>query len=545
GFFIINNVLIESNGHSVSYGRFDQNLYPYYQQDMATGNVSQDFIQELIESAIIKFCGYMKLRSWKTTQDNSGRGLGGLTLTLGGVDSAGQDATNILSYMCLDALAHTQMGQSWVMVRLHEDTPKDFLNKAVSVIKIGTGEPKMINDQLIIRSMQDRGRSLEEARNYSIAGLVEAGISGCEYSWHDAAYFSIARVLELSLNNGRPLTGEYEKAVGPATGSLADFQTFEQLQHAFEEQMAHWVERMVEDVNVVDRAHQALKPLPYLSLLIDDCIDNGVDVSAGGARYNFSGVQAVGVATVADSLATIKQLVFDEKKISGQKLLDALQDNWEGHDYLYALVNGRKVHHYGNDDAYADELARYAVDIWCQEVTGRPNAHGGVFQPGVFSVSSNVSFGKAQGATPDGRKAGEPLADGISPVHTALGSHDTKGITAVINSAASLNQEAASNGMLFNLKIQPGALQGDQANINLISLIKSYFRRGGMHLQVSVTSREILEDADRHPQKYRGLLVYVAGYSTLWCELGDSLKQDILNRTELSFDGNSDLTPPS
>lgn len=544
GFFVNNNVLIESNGHSVSYGRFDQNMYSYYKSDMATGATSQAFIQELIECALIKCCGYMKLRSWQTTQENSGRGLGGLTLTLGGVDSTGDDATNVLSHMCLDALAHTQMGQNWVMVRLHENTPEDFMDKVVRVIKIGTGEPKVINDQVIIPGMQLRGRSLTEARGYSVVGLVEAGVPGCEYSWHDAAYFSIARVLELALNNGHLLSGADGEAVGPATGSLAEFQTFDQLQRAYEAQMAHWVERMVRGVNTIDRVHQTLKPLPYLSLLVDDCIESGVDVSAGGARYNFTGVQAVGVANVADSLATIKQLVFDDKKISGHELLDALKANWEGHDYLYALVNGRKVRHYGNDDAYADDLARYAVDIWCREVAGRPNAHGGVFQPGVFSVSSNVSFGKGQGATPDGRKAGEPLADGISPVHTPLGSHDVKGITAVINSAANLDQAAASNGMLFNLKIQPGALQGEQADANLASLIKAYFRRGGMHLQVSVTSREMLEDADRYPKKYRGLLVYVAGYSTLWSELGDSLKRDILSRTELSFDDNSDLTPP-
>ncbi len=544
GFFVTNNVLIESNGHSVSYGRFDQNMYPYFERDMASGDVSREFVQELIESAMVKCCGYMKLRSWETTQENSGRGLGGLTLTLGGVDSTGRDATNALSYMCLDAIAHTQLSQPWVVVRVHEETPAEFLERVARVIKIGSGEPKVVNDRVIIASMEARGCSREEARGYSMVGLVEPDLAGCEYSWHDAAYFSVARVLELALNNGRPFQSDGAKAAGPATGSLADFQSFDQLQCAYEAQLAYWVEQMTRGVNVMDLAHQRLKPLPYLSLLVGDCIERGVDVSSGGARHNFTGVQAVGLATVADSLAAIKQLVFDEKKVSGAEFLQALSADWQGHDYLHALVNGRKVHHYGNDDAYADTLARYVADVWCREVAGRPNARAGVFQPGIFSVSSNVSFGKLEGATPDGRRAGEPLADGISPVHTPLGSHDHKGITAVIKSASALNQEAVGNGVLLNLKLRPSALQSEHADRNLVSLIRTYFRRGGMHLQLSVMSREILEAAERHPEKYRGLLVYVAGYSTLWCELGETLKQDIISRTELSFDDNSDLTPP-
>ena len=543
GFFITNNVLVESNGHSVSFGRFDQVMNPYLQRDLTDGIADKAFFQELIESVMIKCCGIMKLRDWQTTESNSGRGIGGLTLTLGGVDSEGRDVTNELSYMCLDALAHTQMGQPWVMVRLHENTPAAFMEHLVRAIKIGTGEPKVVNDQVIISSMLNKGRTLAEARNYSIVGLVEPEVAGCEYSWHDAAYFSIAQVLELALNNGRPLGKPGVGQIGPATGSLADFRSFEDLQHAFEQQIDYWVDQLVKSVNVMDLAHQALKPLPYLSLLIDDCIENGVDASAGGARHNFSGVQAVGVATVADGLAAVRQLVFDERKVTGRELLDALEANWENHAYLYALTNSSKVHHYGNDDDYADELAQYAVDVWCRAVQDRPNAHGGVFQPGIFSVSANVFFGQGQWASADGRMAGEPLSDGISPVHTQFAPHDIKGITAEINSASRLNQEAASNGVLFNLRIRPDSLQGEHTDANLASLIKSYFKQGGMHLQLSVASREMLVDADKHPENYQGLLVYVAGYCTLWNELGDDLKQDIISRSELSFDDNTDLTP--
>jgi len=544
GFFITTCALIESNGHSVAFGRFDQVMYPFFVRDLESGTATSDFVQELIESTMVKVCGYMKLRDWQTTQDNSGRGIGGLTLTIGGVDRAGRDATNALSYMVLDALAHTQIGQPWVMVRLHEGSPENFLHHAARVIRIGTGEPKFINDGVVIPGMLARGRDLPEARDYSVVGLAESDVGGQEYSWHDAAYFSLPKVLELALNDGRPLGSDSSGREGPATGSLADFASFEQLRTAFERQLSHWVERMVSSVNVIDLAHQALKPLPYLSLLIEDCTARGVDVSAGGARYNFTGVQAVGLGTVCDALAAIRYLVFDQRRITGRQFLDALAADWEGHDYLYALVNGRKVPHYGNDDDYADELASYVADLWCGQVTGRRNARGGVFQPGMFSVSSNVPFGRRQAASADGRKAGEPLSDGISPVHNALGGHDFKGITATINSAAKLDQEALSNGVPFNIRIKPSSLQGADAEANLVSLIRAYFRRGGSHLQISVSSREILLAADRNPEQYPGLLVYVAGYSTLWRELGDSLKRDIIARTELAFDENTDLTPP-
>lgn len=543
GALATSNILIESNGHSVAFGRFDQIMYPYYRQDIDDQRITREFAQELIESTMIKFCGYMKLRDWDTTQHNSGRGLGGLTLTVGGVDEHGQDATNELTYMVLEAIPHIQLGQPWVMLRVHERTPNRLLKLACKIIKIGTGEPKLINDDVVIPGMLARGRSLKEARGYSIGGIVEPDVAGQEYSWHDAAYFNLSRVLELALNNGRPLDRN-DGPSGPGTGFLADFESFEQLQQAFAEQLAYWVNCMVSSVNVIGMAHQELKPLPYLSALVGGCTERGVDVSRGGARYNFTGVQAVGLANVADALAAIKHLVFERQMVSGKQLLEALEANWENDDYLYALVNGSKVPHYGNDDDYADRIAQYVADLWCDQVAGRPNMRGGVFQPGLFSVSSNVPFGSLQAASPDGRKAGDPLSDGISPVHTLLGSHDYKGITATINSAAKLDQEAASNGVPFSIRIKPSSLQGAGAEANLISLIKSYFRAGGMHLQISVMSQETLIDAHRNPEKYRGLLVYVAGYSTLWSELGDNLKEEIINRTEVSFDENTDLTPP-
>jgi formate C-acetyltransferase len=528
-------IVIESNGHSISLGRLDQLLYPYYCKDIADGTASKEFIQEVIECHAPLNGSFMKLRDWLTTQGNSGRGLATATVTLGGVDEQGNDATNELSSMFLDMIAHTRLGNPWVAVRMHEHTPDWFARKVAKAMRMGTGEPKMFSDQMIIPAMQARGITLEDARNYVIVGCVELSVPGREYGWHDSAYFSIARVLELALNDGYALGKEELGRLGPATGMLADFTSFDDVLKAYEEQMAYWVEIHAQSTDIMDVTHRELKPLPYLSLLIQGCTEQGRDVNTGAAPYNFTGPQAAGVATVADSLAVIKQLVFEEKKISPRELQDALTANWEGFDALYHLVNSDKVHQYGNDDDYADELARYCTDVYCSAVEGRPNPRGGVYQPGVYTVSANVPFGMVQAATPDGRKANEPLSDCLGPVHTCVASHDRKGPTAVINSAAKLNQMRMSNGTLLNLRFSPGSVSGDSGVDNLVSLARAYFKKG-MHMQLNVIGRELLQDAYEHPDKYRGLMVRVAGYSAQWSELSDELRRDIMNRTEMSFD---------
>lgn len=533
--FVWSIINIESNGHSISLGRLDQILYPYFLKDLTEGNASQEFMQEVIECHAPLNASFMKLRDWLTTQGNSGRGLGTATVTLGGVDAQGNDASNELSGMFLDMIAHTRMGNPWTAARIHSNTPAWFANKVAKAMRMGTGEPKMFSDQVIIPSMVDRGISLEDARNYVIVGCVEPSVPGREYGWHDSSYFSIARVLELALNDGYALGLEDQDRLGPATGQLADFQSFEEVKQAYRQQMDYWVEMQARSTDIMDEVHRELKPLPYLSLLIDGCIEQGKDINTGAAPYNFTGPQAAGVATVADSLAVIKQLVFEENKVSARELQDALKADWEGYDALYHLVNSDKVHQYGNDDDYADELATYCTDVYCDAVEGRPNPRGGVYQPGVYTVSANVPFGMVQAATPDGRKAHEPLSDCLGPVHTVVSSHDRKGPTAVINSAAKLNQQRMSNGTLLNLRFSPGAVSGDSGVDNLVSLSKAYFKKG-MHMQFNVIGRDLLVDAYAHPEKYRGLMVRVAGYSAMWADLSDELRRDIMNRTEMSFD---------
>ena len=533
--FVWSLIIIESNGHSVSIGRLDQTLYPWFRADLDSGAESREFMQELLECYAVLSACFMKLRDWMTTQANSGRALGGMTLTLGGIDANGQDASNELSSMFLDMVAHTRLGYPWTAVRLHENTPDAFAEKTVKAMRMGTGEPKIFSDTVIIPAMKRRGITEEDARNYAVVGCVEMSVPGREYGWHDSAYFSIARVLELALNDGYALGREELGRLGPASGRLEDFDNFEELQSAYREQMNYWVELHARGTDIMDDVHRELKPLPYLSLLIEGCTESGRDVNTGAAPYNFTGPQGTGVGTVADGLAVIKQLVFEEKRVSAGELMDALRADWEGHEALYHLVNSDHVHQYGNDDDYADELARYATDVYCDAVEGRPNTRGGIYQPGVYTVSANVPFGQVQAASPDGRKAMEPLSDCLGPVHNAIASHDRKGPTAVIRSAAKLDQERMSNGTLLNLRFCPNSLAGRSGVANLVALEKAYFRKG-QHMQLNVLSRDLLEDAYAHPEKYRGLMVRVAGYSAFWCELDDALRRDIMSRTEMSFD---------
>ncbi len=539
-------ITIEGNGHSIHWGRFDQHLYPFFCKDMAEGTLTKQFAQELIEGAWIKISELTKIRDSGSTKAFGGVELGGPSLTVGGQTPEGEDATNELSFMCVDALVHVRLNAPWMTTRWHSNSPHEWWVKVTKAAKMGLGMPSFFNDEIIIPSMVNRGRSIEDSRDYGALGCVEPNSEGREYGWHDAAFFNMNKVLELAINNGRCIecsdqcprysvcAGKGER-LGLETGSLADFETFDDVKQAYEQQMKYWVDRLVIAENSMDIAHQTRKPLPYLSLLVEDCIDKGIDVTAGGARYNFIGPQGVGVANVADGLSAIKQLIFDEKKYTGAQLLEALEKNWEGYEPLYALINSSKVAHYGNDDPEADELARYGAKVYCKFLERRPTAHGGEFQAGLYPVSANVPLGAITWATPDGRKAGEPVADGVSPVHNGRGSHDVSGPTAVVKSVSALDHGIASNGTLLNMKFSPSTMAGEVGDENFIGMMKVYFQRKGMHNQINVISRSTLEDAMKNPDKYKGLIVRVAGYSAFFTELDPSVQMDILNRTELEF----------
>ena len=544
--FITTIITIEGNGHSIAYGRFDQYMYPYYQKDLANGTVTKEFVQELIESAWLKVSELTKIRDAGSTKAFGGVELGGPSLTLGGVTPEGDCAVNELSYMGIDACAHVRMPAPWITTRHHLNQPKEWWVKCTKCAKLGAGLPSFFNDDLIIPSMLTRGRSIEDSRDYNALGCVEPDAGGREYGWHDAAFFNMNKVLELAINDGQCIDcstacPRYDRCIGAGTqlgvktGNLENFASFEEVKVAYDTQMKYWTDRLVRTENCMDIAHQALKPLPYLSLLVEDCVDKGLDVTAGGARYNFIGPQGVGVSNVADGLSAIKQLVFEEKKATGAELIEALKNNWVGSETLYALVNSGKVHHYGNNDDFADELGRWGALSYCKAIEKRPNAHGGIFQPGLYPVSGNVAAGSMQGATPDGRKAYEPVADGVSPVHTSAGSHDINGPTAGALSVSKLDHSIASNGTLLNQKYSPSTLAGEMGDENFINLMKVYFKRGGLHNQINVINREMLESAMENPDKYKGLIIRVAGYSAFFTELDPSLQMDLIERTELAF----------
>lgn len=534
--FLIGTAIIvaEANGQSISYGRFDQFMYPFYKHDLENGIATKEEMQELIEACFIKLTGMQKLRDKNAVRQASGRGLGGDCMTIGGVDRSGKDATNDLTFLVLEARNHTRLISPWMAVRFHKNTPYELKVVTANSIRIGIGEPKIFNDEVAIPAGLGKGYSLEDARDYTVVGCVEIDAAGYEYGCHDATYFNVSRVLELAINDGKWLHDGVQ--MGIHTGYLKDMKSFDEVLEAFDKQMEYLVGLMISSVNTIEQVHKEYKPLPYLSLFIEDCVKNGRDVTAGGAKYNHSGPQALALGTAADSLATIKQLVFDEKSITAEELIDALKKNWEGYEKLYRLVNSDKVHHYGNDDDYADELAKFVFDTYCKYVEHRPNVRGGEFAPGVYSVAGNVPHGMVQWASADGRQAYEPVSDCIGAVHTHVASHDIKGPTAMLNSVAKLDHERAGNGTLLNWKFNPSAVQGEIGLKNLIALLDMIVDKKLMHSQFNVITKEQLLAAQADPDKYKNLLVRVAGYSAYFVDLGKDLQRDIIERTEYSFD---------
>ena len=527
---------IESNGHSISYGRMDQWLYPFLKADLDAGRITKEFALELIEVEYVKMNNATKLKDKGTVAVRNGRGFGGESLTLGGMDVDGNDATNDLTMLMLEASAHTRMMNPWVCVRMHDNTPYELKVKAVECIRCGYGHPKLFNDYPTIKGMMSKGMTLEEARDYAVIGCVEPSLPGKEYGWHDAAYVNTAKMMEMVLNGGRILDGpKAGEQLGIDTGSLDTYKTFDEVLESVDAQFEYWTGQMISSLNIIDRAHRQLKPLPYLSAFFGDCFESGKDVTEGGAKYNGTGPQAAGMATCADSLSSIKQLVFDEKKYTGAELLQAVKDNWVGHEKLYALVNSSKVHHFGNDDPYADELFKYMFECYCRNVKNVPNARGGKFSPGVYSVNANVAMGLNTNASVDGRKKYEPISDNMGPVHTDGGSHDISGPTAVVNSVAKVDHSLASNGTLLNLRFPEEAVAGVEGRDNLISFIDEYMAKRSMHVQFNIMSSETMRAAQKNPENYKDMLVRVAGYSAYFVELGKPLQKDLIQRTELHF----------
>ncbi len=562
---------MESSGHSISPGRFDQYMYPYYQADLAAGRISPEQAQELIDCIWVKLNDLNKARDAASSDGFAGYSLF-QNLIVGGQNAEGLDVTNDLSFMCLQASMHVHLPAPSLSVRLWNGSPHDLRIKAAELTRTGIGLPAYYNDEVIIPALLSRGLTLEDARSYCIIGCVEPQCPGKTEGWHDAAFFNMCRVMELTFQNGMD-DGEL---VGIATGDITQMRSYDEVLAAYQKQMDYLVTLLVNADNAIDTAHAELCPLPFESSMVDDCIGRGIPLQQGGAHYNFTGPQGFGVANVADSLYAIDQLVFkrhaasladfkaamehnfgvgcvdpaDVERVTGE-IVRALTESGQtvGKDEIrqvaalvasntasaadrdrYAALREQieALPKYGNDEIDVDSYARAAAYTYTRSVEKHQNPRGGRYQAGLYPVSANVPLGAQTGATPDGRLAHTPVADGVSP----SAGKDTHGPTAAASSVARLDHFIASNGTLYNMKFHPSALAGRAGLENFAALVRTYFDKKGSHMQFNVVSRETLLDAQAHPENYRSLVVRVAGYSALFTTLSRSLQDDIIRRTE-------------
>ncbi|CAA7600109.1 formate C-acetyltransferase [Acididesulfobacillus acetoxydans] len=504
----------ESNASSISPGRFDQYMVPFYQRDRENG-VQEEFIKEVLRSLWLKMNDVVLLRSEDSAKYFAGFPTG-YTIILGGLDERGHCAVNDLSYLILDTYQDIRLPQPNLGVRINEFTPRRFYNKVVETIRLGTGIPQVFNDEVIIPGFLNRSVSLEEARDYAVVGCVELSIPGKTYGLHDIALFNLLKVMEVTLA---------EKA--------GEFDDFAAVKAAIKENIRRYVAYMVEGCNIVETGHRDFAPIPFLSCFVDSCLEKGVDVSAGGAKFNFSGVQGIGTANLSDSLYVIKKLCYEDKRMTLSELLSSLKVNFE--DEGGEALRARLIHKYakyGNDISEVDDIGAEILAYYCKTVEGYTNERGGRFLPGSYTVSAHVPLGAAVGATADGRKAGEQLADGgLSP----MVGRDEKGPTAVLKSVSRLDNYLTSNGSLLNVKFHPKALEG-QAGINkMIGYLQAFMKLKIQHIQFNIISADTLRAAQREPEKYRNLVVRVAGYSAIFIELNKAIQDDIIARTEHVF----------
>ncbi|MDZ7386596.1 MAG: glycyl radical protein [candidate division KSB1 bacterium] len=522
--FVHLGVITEMNTwDSFNPGRLDRHLYPFYKRDLESGLLTKEQARELLQAFWIKFNNQPAPPKVGVTAMESSTYTDFCLINLGGVDEDGADAVNELSYLLLDVIEEMRLLQPSSMVQISKKTPDQFLKRALQIVKTGFGQPSIFNTDAIVQELVRQGKSLVDARNGGASGCVEAGAFGKE-SYILTGYFNLVKVLELTLHNGRdPRTG---KVIGLRTGEAQDFAEFDQLLAAYEQQVRYFVDVKIKGNQVIERLYAQYLPAPFLSLLIDDCIRKGRDYQDGGARYNSSYVQGVGLGSIADCLAALKYHVFDHRTCDMRTMQAALTDNFAGHETLrQRLLNHTPK--YGNDDDYVDDLAVRVFNIFFAAVDGRPNTKGGHYRINLLPTTVHVYFGSVVGATPDGRMAGEPLSEGISPVQGA----DRRGPTAVLRSAGKIDH-LRTGGTLLNQKFTPQLL-ADQRGIDaLAALIRSYFAMDGHHVQFNVVTADTLRRAQKEPHKYRDLIVRVAGYSDYFVDLSTELQNEIIRRTE-------------
>ena len=513
---------LETDGHAISPGRFDQYMYPFYRYSIDSGEITEEEAQELLDLLWVKL-DEITIAKDSGESDTSSSYPEFQNLNIGGLTPEGLDATNELSYMCLTALEHVKLPQPQLSAQISSKTPHKFLLRCCEVLKMGTGLPAMFNSDTIVLGMVSRGKKLKDARSGSVNGCVSPNCDGKD-RMASSGYFNLVKCLELALNNGTDrLAGEQ---LGPKTGNPCQFSTFDEVINAFQQQVAYFVELKVNYDDIMRNIYATYCPVPFTSAAIDDCIEKGLDWHKGGARYNQAVISGVGLGTVTDALSAIKKHIFDEKSFTMADLKKAIDEDFKGHEVLrHVLVN--KTPHYGNDDDNADSLAILTQRIFCDEVEKHQDIQGARYYVNLLPTTAHIALGKLTGATPDGRHAGTWLSEGISPVQ----GYDKHGPTAVAKSVGKLDH-ARCNGTLLNMKINPQCLKTMEDLHKLAALIRGYFDQGGHHVQFNIIDENVLRDAQKHPENYRNLLVRVAGYSDYFVLLSHEIQEEIISRTE-------------
>lgn len=516
---------MESNASSFSPGRMDQYLHPYYIKDVEDGRISREDALELIDALFIKFNQIIYMRNSNSAKYFAGFPIG-FNVTISGQTKDGKhDATNELTYLFLKAQEHIRLPQPNLTARLHEGSPGEFIDECSRIIGLGTGMPQVVNDESIIPALRLAGIAEEDVFDYALVGCVELSTNGNYLGWSDAAMFNMVKVLELTLHDGRcMITGQQ---VGLKTGKLPDYREFSDIENAYEEQMDFFINRMVKACEAVEKCHREHLPSPFLSSVVDNCLETGTDVTAGGAKYNFSGIQAIQVANIADSFAVLKKLIFSDQTVTHGELYDALLRDFKGSEILRQICINH-VPKYGNDIHWVDKIGAKWITEFAVKLKSYRNFRGGPYTMGLYTVSAHVPMGQNVCATPDGRHSGDPLADGgLSPMY----GRDKNGPTAVINSVSRIPSFMAPNGTLLNMKFLPTMFSDKNDRKKFSSFLSGFIRLPVHHVQFNVITSEELIRAKADPQSYRGLTIRVAGYTAFFTELASDLQDEIIKRT--------------
>ncbi|MFQ6946296.1 MAG: trans-4-hydroxy-L-proline dehydratase [Odoribacter splanchnicus] len=522
--FIHLGVVTELNPwDSFNPGRLDQSLYPLYKKQLEEGTVTQEEVYEMLQSFWVKFNNHPSPPKVGVTAEESNTYTDFCLINVGGVKEDGSDGVNEMSYILLDVIREMRLLQPSSMIQVSKKNPDRFIRAAVEIIKTGFGQPSVFNTDALVQEMLRAGKDVRDARNGGCSGCVETGAFGTE-AYILTGYFNLPKILELTLNDGfDKRTG---KQIGLKTGTATDYRTYEELFAAYKAQVQHFMRIKLTGNNIIERIFMKYMPVPFLSVLIEDCIRNGKDYMCGGARYNSSYVQGVGLGSITDMLTALRYHVYDKKTIAMETMEKALANDFKGFEELqYQLVYHTPK--YGNDDDYADEQEVQVFDMYYDVLSGRKSPRGADYRVNMLPTTCHVYFGKVTGATPDGRNAWKVLSEGISPVQGA----DTNGPTAVIRSAAKIDH-IKTGGTLLNQKFTPSLLSTEEGCNNLVHLIRAYFRMDGHHIQFNVVDADTLREAQKHPEDYRDLIVRVAGYSDYFNDLGEDLQNEIICRTE-------------